>query len=205
MQKLKQLTRLTIIPILATLYGCASDYPCGEPGKGKCLSVTDNYKRSYSNYTNPDDLDAEGINWSSSSKASSKMNFNKYAQIPHDGAPLLSTPKMVRIWITSFTDGDNIYHDQSYEYVIVDKGHWNYSNNKLLLDNNLKNVYPTQVSASKNGGYGSFGLGSQQSKTAANPVLKGFPAINSLQNQRAPIITTTTVGSGIDRTAAITP
>lgn len=202
--QLKQLAKLTIIPIIVTLYGCASDYPCGEPGKGQCLSVTDNYKRSYSNYINPDDLDADGIHWGSSSKTPSKMNFNKYAQIPHDGAPLLSTPKMIRIWLTPFTDGDNIYHDQSYEYVIVDKGHWNYSNNKLLIEHNLKNVYPSQVSSTKNGGYGGFGLGNQQPKPA-NPALNGFPAINSLQNQRAPIITTTTVGSGIDRTAAITP
>lgn len=202
--KLKQLAKLTIIPILAALYGCASDYPCGEPGKGKCLSVTDNYKRSYGNYINSDDLDADGIHWGSNAKSPINMGFSKYAQIPHDGAPLLSTPKVLRVWLTPFTDNDNIYHDQSYEYIIVDKGHWNYNNNKLLIEHNIKNVYPTQVLTNKSGGHGSFGLGNQQSKITV-PALNGFPAINSLQNQRAPIITTTTVGSGIDHTSTITP
>lgn len=191
------LKQLLILSMLSFLYGCASDYPCGEPGKGQCLSMTDNYKRSYSSYTNPDDLEG-GIHWGSSSKTPINMSFNKYAQIPTDGAPLLSTPKMVRIWITPFTDGDNIYHDQSYEYLIVDKGHWNYSNNKLLIENNLKNVSPAQVVVNNRSGLG-------DKPKSENPVLSGFPAINALQNQRAPIITTTTVGSGIDRTSTITP
>lgn len=192
--------------MLYLLYGCASNYPCGEPSAGKCLSVTDNYKNSYTDYTNPDDLDKAGAFGSSSATSTPvKMNFSKYSQVPADGAPLLSTPKMIRIWLTPYTDSDNIYHDQSYEYVIVDKGHWNYNNNRLLNDNtNLKDVSPAQVSNSKSGGYGSFGMASQPPKQST-PSLTGFPAINALQNQQSPVITTTTLGNGIDHTTTVTP
>ena len=207
---IKPLIALTVAGLLAS---CASTYPCGEPTSGKCASVTDNYQRSYTNYTNPDDLDNPGMFGSSGGSSSSsksepvKMNFQKYSQLPADGAPLLSTPKMIRIWITPYTDNDNIYHDQSYEYVIVDRGRWNFSNNRMLSDDGgLKDVSAAQVSTTKEG-YGSFGLASQPPKSAgpATPNIPGFPALNALQNQQQPTVTTTTVGSGVDRTTTITP
>ncbi len=207
-----KIKHLMVVATLGLITGCASTYPCGEPTSGKCLSVSDNYQRSYTNYTNPDDLDTPGMFSSSSSSSSPqsdpvKMNFKKYSQIPADGAPLLSTPKIIRIWLTPYTDNDNIYHDQSYEYVIVDRGRWNYSNNRLLSDDGgLKDVSAAQVSAAKDG-YGSFGLATQPPKqaTPATPGIQGFPALNSLQNQQQPTITTTTVGSGIDRTTTVAP
>lgn len=199
---------LSFIVSIILISGCASTYPCGEPSSGKCMSVSDNYKRSYTNYSNPDDVDKIGYFSSggiSSNTTPVKMGFTKYAQVPTSGAPLLSSPKMIRIWLTPYTDNDNIYHDQSYEYVIVDRGSWNYSNNKLLLENNLKNVSPSQVVSPNLINYGS----QTSSKPAPNPAsqgsLTGFPAINGLQQQRSPTLTTTTVGSGIDRTTAITP
>ena len=207
MFKFKPLIAITLIGLLSS---CASSYPCGEPTSGKCLSMSENYKRSYTNYTNPDDLDNPGMFGSSGGSSKSdpvKMHFSKYSQLPADGAPLLSTPKMIRIWLTPYTDNDNIYHDQSYEYVIVDKGRWNYSNNHLLNDGDgLKDVSAAQVSNTKVG-YGSFGMASQPPKptTPAVPGIPGFPALNSLQNQQQPIITTTAVGSGIDRTTTIVP
>lgn len=207
--------RLYLLTLILLTYGCSSTYPCGEPGAGKCLSVTENYNRSFTNYTNADDLSDPGFFGSSDSTNSNskakavKLNFTQYPQIPSDGAPLLSQPKMIRVWLTPYTDADNIYHDQSYEYVIVDRGKWNYSNNKLMLENNIKDVMPAQVSDAKGNGYGSFGLASQPPKptTSIQPItgIPSFPAMNALQNQQSPIITTTAVGSGIDRTTTITP
>lgn len=206
-----------LIASVVVVAGCsATNYPCGEPSSGKCLSVTDNYERSYTNYTNPDDLDAGSSSKASSSSSSkpTQMSFRSYAQTPSDGAPLLSAPKMIRIWLTPYTDNDNIYHDQSYEYVIVNRGSWNFNNNKSLLndDAGLKNVTASQVSTRSGEGYGGYGVASQPIKpsnpsTPANPIanLSQFPAINSLQTGQAPIVTTTSIGSGIDKTTTITP
>lgn len=207
MQKFKY---LVVISMLGLLYGCASTYPCGEPSDGVCSSVSDNYKSSFTNYTNPDDIakDSPSSRVSSSSNTPPmNMNFTQYSQVPANGAPLLSMPKMVRVWLTPYTDSDNIYHDQSYEYVIVDKGRWNFSNNKLMLDDDsLKNVTPDQVTTSKNPGYGGFGMATQPPKAAApaSPSLSGFPAINTLQSQQVPMVTTS-IGGGLDRTTTILP
>lgn len=201
-----------LIPILIlALSACATDYPCGEPSSGSCRSVSANDRLSYTNYTNPDDLDNSTSGWGGS-KSNSQTNslpvsFKHYNQIPSDGSPLLSMPKMLRVWITPYTDTDNIYHDQGYEYMIVDKGRWNYSNNKILNSiGGVKDVTAAQVTDAKIGGYGSYGLADQPPKST-NPIIPvtPFPAINALQNQQAPIITSTTVGSGIDRTTTITP
>lgn len=201
---------ITTLVASAVLVGCAmNDYPCGEPNQGTCSSVSQHDKKSYTDYKNPDDLAANASNSGSATGGNSspvKMNFKTYTQIPGDGAPLLSAPKMVRVWFTPYTDVDNIYHDQAYEYMIVDRGRWNYSNNRLLEMGDTKNVTMGQVSSTKGGGYGAYGLADQPVKPSTNPTpVSPFPAINALQNQQSPIITTTTVGSGIDRTTTITP
>jgi len=198
-----------LIPILIlALSGCATDYPCGEPSKGSCRSVSANDRLSYTNYTNPDDVDATSMFVGSSNSDSKPLpvSFKHYKQVPSDGSPLLSSPKMLRVWLTPYTDSDNIYHDQAYEYMIVDKGRWNYSNNKILNSNSgVQDVTPAQVSSAKSGGYGSYGLADQPPKSSNPTPATPFPAINDLQNQQAPIVTSTTVGSGIDRTTTITP
>jgi len=136
------------------------------------------------------------------------MMFKTYSQVPADNAPLLSQPKMLRVWLTSYTDTDNIYHDQGYEYIIVNHGKWNYSNNALPLDEDAPEVTMGQVSNTRTGGYGAFGnLDTPPPAKPATPSTNPtqFPAINSLQTGQAPQVMTTTVGSGIDRTTEMVP
>lgn len=214
MQKKKFI--ISVIGLLTlTLSACSTPYPCGEPGTGQCKSVTQNYQQSYQNYVNPDDLNADGSSGSTtatqredSSTSSNQivkeyMHFQQYPQIPADGAPLLSQPKMMRVWLSPYTDNDNIYHDQSYEYIIVSRGSWNYNNNKILLDEDgLQNVTQGQVSNTRQGGYGAFGNLDQppqvESQSKSNLPAQ-FPAINGLQNGQIPMITNT-IGSGVNRT-----
>lgn len=210
---------ISTIGLLAlTLGACSTPYPCGEPGTGQCKSVAQNYEQSYQNYTNPDDLNADGSsssgatqrnNSGSSSSQTVKeyMRFQQYPQIPADGAPLLSQPKMMRVWLSPYTDNDNIYHDQGYEYIIVSRGSWNYNNNQMLLDEDgLQNVTQGQVSNTRQGGYGAYGnLDQPPVESQPKSTLPAqFPAINGLQNGQIPMVTTT-VGSGIDKTTQPIP
>lgn len=213
----KNTLKLLLITSTMILGGCASNYPCGEPSSGKCMSVSQNYDRSYTNYTNADDLPAQSGGTSrvtgndNGTTSPIKLKFSNYAQNPADGAPLLTTPKMLRVWLTPYTDSDNIYHDQSYEYIVVDRGRWNYNNNKLLMDNdtNFQDVTPAQVQEESGGYYGGYGMADQPVKstnpTTLNPPLNGFPAINQLQNGQTPQVLTTTIGGGVDRTTEIVP
>lgn len=203
MQKLLFLGCVTLI-----IGACSTPYPCGEPGTGQCKSVSQNYDQSYQSYTNPDDLNADGSNAQGSQKSgdmvSDYLHFQEYPAIPADGAPLLSAPKMMRVWLSPYTDSDNIFHDQSYEYIIVSRGTWNYNNNKVLFaEDNLQNVTPAQVSNVRHGGYGAYGNLDQPVKSeSAVSIPSSFPALSSLQNNQVPVVTTT-IGSGIDRTTRV--
>lgn len=221
----KILKQILIVSGVFSVIGCASaPYPCGEPGAGKCASVTQNYNNSFQNYTNPDDLPSSsggtsrvaGSSDNPVNKPQKIFNFKNYAQVPANGAPLLSTPKMLRVWITPYTDNDNIYHDQYYEYMIVDRGSWNFNNNQNLLNDeaDLTNTTPAQVSNTRSGGYGAYGLADKPIPAAANhsvspspatPNLLGFPAMNMLQNGQVPTELETHVGSGVDTTTTIMP
>lgn len=212
--------KICLILFTLALSACSTPYPCGEPGSGQCKSVNQNYQQSYTNYVNPDDLDAGASSNSTSAtrRVSSNSNnntnklvneymtFQQYPQIPVSGVPLMSQPKMMRVWLSPYTDNDNIYHDQGYEYIIVDKGKWNYSNNKILLDEDgLENVTQGQVSNVRQGGYGAYGDLNTPPKIESQPKSSiQFPAINGLQNMQIPEVTNT-IGSGIDRTTQPIP
>ena len=201
--------------LIGLLSGCASDYPCGEPGVGKCMSVTQNYDSSFNDHTNPEDVAPKGMFGGSGDDSSSSSDNNKkavpfkftnYNQVPSDGSPLISQPTMIRVWLTPYTDTDNIYHEQQYEYIITDKGHWLYGNNKFDGKDNLQSIKLIQGSANNTnlGNYGNPPKKSQNNAASTNPasVLSDYPALNALKNQSVPV-TTTTVGSGIDRTTMI--
>lgn len=204
--------------IIGVISGCGTnDYPCGEPTNGRCASVTDNYNRSMHEYTNPDDVapphgffGGSGDNKdSSSTKPINYFGFIKSTQLPYAGAPLASSPRMMRVWLTSYTDDDNIYHDQAYEFILTDRSHWIYNNNTRSHFTGLKNVTLDQSKGVKGASSGSYGLsgsgfGAKSKPTVNNnpsSVLGDFPAINALKSGQTPM--TTAVGSGIDKTTII--
>ncbi len=178
--------QILLISILLYLTGCASTYPCGEPDNGKCVSVSSNYDKSFSDYKNADDLPKDDSWFSSSDNKSTpiKMNFTKYSQIPVDGSPLVSQPTMMRVWLTPYTDSDNIYHGQSYEYMLTDKGHWLFGNNSLEINSKLKNISLIQGSKNTVMSDSGYGLPPKTDKpTNPNGLLNDYPAFNALKNQ----------------------
>lgn len=183
--------------------GCASTYPCGEPGAGKCSSVSTNHERSYGEYTNSEDLAAGSSQSGSAAKTTpiKLFNFKAHPQIPANGSPLVSQPTMMRVWLTPYTDSDNVYHDQSYEYMITNQGQWVYGNNGLKVNNNVKNISLVQGVANKAGTSTNNDVVFNPTATSsANPTtfLNDYPALNALKNQsvNVPISTTTNVLTG---------
>lgn len=186
-------TRIRVI-IVATLFSlictaCAS-YPCGEPTTGVCSPVSQNYKDSFSDYTNADDLPRDGSSSTSSKHKNVPVafHFSKYFQVPANNSPLVSQPTMMRVWLTPYTDNDNVYHDQSYEYILTDKGHWLYANN-FKTNYNL-----TNVSLGQGGDNVSPHSNTTKAKTTSlnpNNLLSDFPAFNALNKHEVPMDTTT--------------
>lgn len=134
-----------LLPIICLFaVSCASDYPCGEPRSGRCQSMTQSYNNSLTPVTNPEDLPVNG-NYASCSGGSCKSASNdpsktlaafsmnaKYPQAYSNGSPLISTPNMMRVWYAPYVDSDNIFHDQEYQYMIVDRGHWLFGSNTVF-------------------------------------------------------------------------
>lgn len=220
--------KLLISLMIGLISGCASDYPCGEPGMGKCMSVTENYDSSFNDFTNPDDKapkgffggvndDNSGGNQFSNNEFSGNndingndnknllsLNFNKYTQIPADGAPLVSKPTMIKVWITPYTDTDNIYHDQQYEYILTDRGHWLFNNNNPLHTNDTPTISLAQgtQNSTPTTSLGNYGNPPKLSQNSTNPgsFLNDYPALNALKNQSVPVISTT---NGVNKTTLI--
>jgi type IV conjugative transfer system lipoprotein TraV len=145
---------LLILAILNCLFlGCASDYPCGEPKAGVCSSISHNIEKVNDLAQDTDNQKYNFLkkfyygtsNYHITPKHNTyKTNTDSYPQIPSSGNPLISTPSMLRIWLSPYVDNDNIYHEQSYQYMILDKGHWLYGSNNnsgknynLLLSYNI--------------------------------------------------------------------
>jgi hypothetical protein len=188
----KYIIKIQVILVILFINGCASTYPCGEPDAGKCSSVTSNYDKSFNDYTNMDDLPQSNSLFSSEDgKSTKKMKFEKYSQTPSNGSPLVSQPTMMRVWLTAYTDNDNIFHEQSYEYMLTDKGHWIYGNNSMKINTNIKNISLIQGINDKSNQDGSFGLpiSAVSSIKSTNPtsMLNDYPAFNALKNQTVPI------------------
>ncbi len=192
MQKIivkKQILNMVVMILIISLNGCASSYPCGEPNAGTCSSVSENFQQSFNDYKNSDDLSKDNGSLFGTAKPAKIFKFAQYKQIPENGAPLISQPTMIRLWLTPYTDSDNIYHEQGYEFILTDKGHWLYGNNNQKINNNIKNIFLTQGLNNKiNNSDGSFGLPvspTPSSNKSINPnaLLKDYPALNALQNQ----------------------
>ncbi len=47
-----------------------------------------------------------------------------YVKAPESGAPILSPPQVLRVWIAPWKDPDGDLRDQQYLYVLWDRGHW---------------------------------------------------------------------------------
>ena len=200
---MKKISLLVFLPLaLSLISGCASTYPCGEPSAGKCASVSDNYEHSFTDYTNPDDVDDGRYKDSASTSVHTKadavqFSFSKYAQTPADGSPLISQPKMMRVWLTPYTDSDNIYHEQGYEYMLTNRGNWLFGNNKLKTSNNIKNISLVQsVKANTQEQAGFNPQAKVASPTSPNAFLNDYPALNALKNQSVPINHTTSPLTG---------
>jgi len=210
MQQLIHSSKLALATMLLTslfLSGCATEYPCGEASAGHCASVSENYQRSFHDYKNPDDKEPDswygsssqsqdsssldsGANSGNNTKTTKIFPFTKYAQVPVDGSPMISRPTMLRVWLTPYTDNDSVYHDQGYEYMITDKGHWLYANN-FKSNTNLKNISLVQGTDRVNANAGGSGLPLQNSLSkATNPstFLSDYPALSALKNQSVSVM-----------------
>ena len=180
-----------ILTSIALLSSCASDYPCGEPRSGRCSNMTQNFQNAQGKIVNPEDLPVNGKYAGCSSSGCGSSNSNSgYSLSPNsgfpqayaNGSPLISTPSMMRVWYSPYIDSDNIFHDQSYQYMITDRGHWLAGTNKVFGRNSNGYLNNTVLVQSSNPGGTDATTANQPQQTprsaAMNTAQQGASATN---------------------------
>lgn len=135
------------LPLLSLiLTGCttfsgldgSSKFACKAPDGMSCTSVSGVYANNpattHATVTNDQARDAG----TGKSMLPSLQPYYAAAKtlhtMPVSGAPLLSPPRVLRIWIAPWLDQDGDLRDQAYLYVMWDRGDWNiqHSRNQIL-------------------------------------------------------------------------
>ncbi len=115
-----------ISPLLLTLAGCASvmsgldgqgKFSCKAPDGISCASLSGVYANAVQN-----NLPGQKSHTEVTKRDISPPKIQ--TQIPTTGEPIRSAQKIRRVWLAPWEDNEEVLHDQSYFYLVVDPGHW---------------------------------------------------------------------------------
>ena len=130
----------SLLVSVSFMVGCSTTpkYACGTPEDGKCQSVGDAYmnalgKKIKHTFTKGSKRTAV----SDSDIATSYDVSPKVTQYVPEGVAILSQPQVMRVWVAPWEDAQGVFHDQSYQYTVVDSGQW------TLRANTEKSIYPS--------------------------------------------------------------
>jgi conjugal transfer pilus assembly protein TraV len=165
---------LTVIVLAALMGGCgsfsgldgASSFTCKAPDGVSCTSVSGVYANSVANNlpaplsrpgdkhdtpSQPDNADTTNT----VDKPASAKPLPSYGAItplrqaaPTSGDPVLSPPRILRIWLSPWEDQDGDLRDQSYLYVMWNRGEWNIQHSHSNVMNQYAPVSLLPISTS---------------------------------------------------------
>jgi len=118
---------------LLSLTGCATKYPCQEPGGISCQPVSEIYAKS--NYNNKESQ-------ASMKKGKYSKKELKYSSTVEANQPVRTENKTIRIWFAPWVDNKDVFHDQSFVYLVVDRGRWLIEEERSRLINKYKAKKP---------------------------------------------------------------
>ena len=119
----------------------SSSFSCKAPHGMSCTSVSGVYANNPppTRAKAPDDLNdpARDTGTGKSRLPSLQPPYGATKTLhamPSSGEPLLSSPRVLRIWMAPWVDQDGDLRDQAYLYVMWDRGDWNiqHSRNQIL-------------------------------------------------------------------------
>ncbi len=152
---------LPLLSLATLLTGCGTlsgldgskSFACKAPAGVSCISVSGVYANNPATPppTDPNDQTEEvGIGKSRPpSFQPTYADAKTLHAMPVNGAPLLSPPRVLRIWMAPWRDQDGDLRDQSYVYVMWDRGDWNIQHSRdQILDQYAPVSLRKQVSPS---------------------------------------------------------
>lgn len=115
---------LVALLLITALAGCASEphYACGLPAGVTCKPVSAVYRSSVAGSFTPAPMKGTGDR-QGDSKAGAAAPPAVVATVK-PGDPLITPPKLIRVWVNRWEDHDGDLHDETYLYLRLDNGHW---------------------------------------------------------------------------------
>ena len=68
-------------------------------------------------------------------------------EAPTSGAPVLTVPTVLRVWIAPWEDNRNVLHDQTFLYAVADPGHWQVAHSKQKIAEQYRVFMPAAKQA----------------------------------------------------------
>jgi len=117
--------------VIALLFsGCATQYPCQEPGGITCKPVSEIYGQKYKSKNN------EQL------KVETRELYTGYPSKIQSSDPVRTYNRTIRVWMAPWVDNKDVFHDQSFIYMVVHSGHWRIEDTRRNLIDKYKAVMP---------------------------------------------------------------
>lgn len=129
------MNRISLLPLAAALVlsGCASsmsgiggteNHRCPMPEGGACQSILDNYEQSVSGDGRVTSVAQKGERADNGAAAPRVVTLAPGFGEAMNGAPLMTTPRVLRIYIAPWRDSDDNLMDGRRVYARIDEGRW---------------------------------------------------------------------------------
>ena len=122
-------TLFRLLPLALALTGCSSlmsgldgqgGFSCKAPDGISCSSLSGVYANAIQNNLPGQRPQITASKSADGGQVSARLTKNSLQA----GDPLRSAQKVRRVWLAPWEDEDEILHDQSYFYMVVDAGRW---------------------------------------------------------------------------------
>lgn len=136
-------------PLLFVLAGCAGmmsgldgqgKFSCKAPDGISCASLSGVYANAVQNNLPGQRTTAEAAN--------GPQPVQKIArQTPSSGEPIRSAQQVRRVWLAPWEDDEEVLHDQSYFYLVIDPGQWQVEYSRRKASEAYRPVIPPKTLA----------------------------------------------------------
>ena len=115
-------------------------FSCKAPDGITCASLSGVYANALQNHLPGQ---AGSIDAARSERAAATIQ----RPVPSFGQPIRSAQKVRRVWLAPWEDDDEVLHDQSYLYLVVDPGRWQVEHARRQAGEGYRPVLPPRAFA----------------------------------------------------------
>lgn len=135
-----------VVPVMLGLSGCANmtgldgqgSFSCKAPDGISCASLSGVYANAVQN-----NLPGQRTPTKADKVPEPKARIDAAAL--RSGDPLRSAQQVRRVWLAPWEDEDEVLHDQSYFYLVVDPGRWQIEHSRRKATESYRPVVPPRA------------------------------------------------------------